>query len=95
MQWPKITGQGTTTTSSGSSSSAIALPKLADGVTPARIVMVTCSTLGYIKFGGAACTTFDILVTPNPLVVDAHGTGFYTVLQETASAKINVVPVET
>lgn len=93
MQWPKITRAGTTTTSAGTSSSAIALPTAADG-NPAKVVMVTCSTLGYIKFGGAACTTSDILVTPNPLLVDTHGLGFYTVLQQTAAALVNVVPVE-
>lgn len=94
MQWPKIVAAGTTTTSSGTTSAAIALPKVSDGTTPARVVMVTCTTLGYIKFGGAACTTSDILVTATPLIVDTHGVGFYTVLQETAAAKINVVPVE-
>lgn len=91
----KISQAGTTTTTSGTTSAAIAIPNSASG-TRAKCVRVIGSTLGYIKFGssGVAATANDVLVSNIPQYFDVGGFTHYAVIQETASCKINVVPVD-
>lgn len=86
---------GTTVTSSGTASAATAIPN-GPGGTRAKRVRVTGTTLGYIKFGdsGVAATANDILVTTTPTYFNVGGHTYFSVIEETASCKVNVVPVD-
>ncbi len=89
-----VSATGTTVTSGAAASAAAAIPNSASG-TKAKWVRVTCSTLAYIKFGDAtvAATANDALVSSTPsffFVPQSH----FSVIQETAGAKVNIVPVD-
>lgn len=82
-----VAGAGVTTTSSGTSQSG-ALPTTADG-RKAKFVLVTATTLAYVKFGAGTaptCTLNDILVSSHGRVFNVSSQDFYAVLQETAAA---------
>jgi hypothetical protein len=91
-----VTQVGVTVTSSGSASAAAALPTTAAGRSP-KVVEVVATTIAYIKFGDdtVAATVNDIMVNMHPrrFVVAGMG-GHFSVLQETASAKVNIVALE-
>ncbi len=91
-----ISQAGTTVTSGAAASAGAAIPNSASG-TRAKWVRVTGSTLGYIKFGAAdtvAATANDILVSSTPSFFFVGGFSHYSVIQETAGCKINIVPVD-
>jgi hypothetical protein len=81
----------------GATSATVAIPNTADG-NKARYVRVQSSATAYIKpvVGGAStCSVNDILLTPsNDLRLSVHQFTHIAYLQETASAKINITPVE-
>lgn len=86
---------GITTTTSGTSQS-VSIPNAADG-NRARCLMLTATGNCYIKFtkGAGTCTSTDMMVPANyPISVNCKQFDTYSVLQETAAAKINVVPIE-
>lgn len=86
---------GATVTSSGTSAS-VAIPNNAAGVR-ARVVRLQCTGNVYVKFtsGAGTCTNQDMLLSPNYDVM-VHCKNFDTIsyLQETASAKLNITPME-
>lgn len=93
--YTSISQAGTTVTSSGTASAAAAIPNNASG-TRAKFVRVIGSTLGYIKFGNSAvaATGNDILVSSTPAFFHVGGHTHYSVIEETAGCKINIVPVD-
>lgn len=86
---------GTTVTSGAAASAAAAIPN-GPGGTRAKRIRVTGTTLGYIKFGpdGVAATANDILITTTPTYFNVGGHSHFSVIQETAACKINIVPVD-
>ena len=81
---------------SGGSSARIAIPNAADG-NPARHLRVQALATAYIRpcNSTGAATTNDILVTANEQVIlNVQGFTHVAYLQETASAKINLTPLE-
>ncbi len=90
-----ISAAGSTVTSGAAASAAAAIPNSASG-TRAKYVRVTGSTLGYIKFGAStvAATTNDALVSSTPSLFYVGGHTHFSVIQETAGCKINIVPVD-
>lgn len=95
MKFVSVSAVGTTVTSGAAASAAAAIPNTASG-TRAKAVRVTASTLGYIKFGtsAVAATANDILVSTTPSLFYVGGQTHFSVIQETAGAKINIVPVD-
>lgn len=91
----QVGATGKTVTSSGSSQSQ-AIPNAADGGR-ARFVRLMVTNNLYVKFGNGTvvCTTDDMLLSPNfDVIVSCHQFNQIGYLQETASAKLNITPLE-
>lgn len=90
-----ISAVGATVTSGATASAAAAIPN-GPNATRAKAVRVTASTLAYVKFGvaGVAATANDILVSTTPSVFWVGGQTHFSVIQETAGSKVNIVPVD-
>lgn len=78
-------------------SATVAIPNTADG-NKARYVRIQSTANAYIKpvvGGTSTCTVNDVLLSPNDDVrLSVHQFTHIAYLQETASAKINITPVE-
>jgi hypothetical protein len=86
---------GATYTSSGVSVSQ-PIPNASDG-NRARCVLLTTTGYVYVKYtrGAGTCTTNDHMISPNfPMIVNCRQFDTISYLQETASAKINITPLE-
>ncbi|HEX2581237.1 MAG TPA: hypothetical protein VHL08_04605 [Dongiaceae bacterium] len=91
-----IASPGVTVVSAATSAS-VALPTYANG-SPARYCRLSCTGYLYVKFGigTVTATTSDILLSPNtPAIFATRQFTALAYLQETAGAKLNVVPVES
>lgn len=80
----------------GASSAVVAIPNDAQGGR-ARVVRLQSTGNAYVRpgFSGTTCTVNDALLGPNEsLVLNVKGFTHVAYLQETASAKINITPVE-
>ncbi len=81
---------------SASASARVAIPNAAAG-DPARHVRIQALASAYVRPCNASGTASasDILVTPNEQVIlNVQGFTHIAYLQETASAKINITPLE-
>lgn len=91
---PPVVAGSTTTT--GAVSQSITIPNTANGV-QARCVMVTATGNAYIKFtqGAGTATNTDFMLPANqPLAFNCQQFNTISLLEETAGAKVNVVPIE-
>lgn len=80
----------------GASSAVVAIPNDAQG-SRARVVRLQSTGNVYVRpgFNGTTCTVNDALLGPNEgLVLNVKPFTHIAYLQETASAKINITPVE-
>lgn len=95
MAYISVSAVGTTLTSGAAASAATAIPNTGNGGR-AKAVRIVSDTSGHIKFGGAAvaATANDILITSTPTVFWVAGFTHFSVIQNTAAAKINVIPVD-
>lgn len=93
--YASISAAGTTVTSAAAASAAAVIPNSASG-TRAKYVRVTGTTLGHIKFGGSAvaATVNDILVSSTPSLFYVGGHTHFSVIEQTAACKINIMPVD-
>lgn len=91
-----VTSVGTTLTTGAASANA-AIPVASDGNRP-RYLRVAATAESYVKLGtsGVAATTNDLLVQPADAVLLAipNGITHIAVIQGTASAKVNIMPLE-
>ena len=90
-----VNATGVQVTSSGSSA-RVAIPNAADG-NPARHLRVQALATAYVRpcNSTGVATANDILVTPNEQVIlNVQGFTHIAYIQETASAKINITPLE-
>ncbi len=81
---------------SGAASARVAIPNAADG-NPARHLRVQALATAYVRpcNSSGAATANDILVTPNEQVIlNVQGFTHVAYIQETATAKINLSPLE-
>lgn len=88
-------GDGITVTASGSSQST-AVPNGADG-NRAKLVRLMVTGNLYVKFtsGAGAATANSMLLSPNfDVLVNCRQYDTISYLQETASAKLNIIPIE-
>lgn len=91
-----VVAVGSTTTSTGTSQN-IAIPNGQNGVR-ARFVRLMVTGNLYVKLGTttAVATVNDMLLSPNfDVILDCMAFDHIGVIQETASAKLNMVPLET
>jgi hypothetical protein len=100
MQFEAITyiGGGTQVTS-GAASANVAIPTTTSGKTARFVAVQTVgTTYAYVKFGPTntvTATASDFPVSSNELrIFDVTGQSFMAYIQETASAKINICPIE-
>jgi hypothetical protein len=90
-----VNAAGTQVTSSGSSA-RVAIPAAADG-NAARHVRIQALATAYVRpcNSSGAASVNDILVTPSDeVILNVQGFTHIAYLQETASAKINITPLE-
>jgi hypothetical protein len=92
----QITATGTTVTS-GSVTARVAIPFDNGGVNQARYCRLQTTGFCYVRVGNATvnATTNDLLLSPNEAayLITANATNI-AYLQETASAKLNIVAIE-
>jgi len=100
MKFDAVTyiGGGTQVTAAGTSAN-VALPTTMSGKTARFVAVQTVgASYAYVKFGPAnavAATTGDFPVSSNELrIFDVSGQSYMAYIQETASAKINLCPIE-
>ena len=87
---------GGTQVTSGAASAVAAIPNDAAGIR-ARVVRLQSTGNAYVRpgFSGTTCTVNDILLSPNEsLILNVKPFTHIAYLQETASAKINITPLE-
>lgn len=89
---------GTTVSVTGAASAGAALPVGADGNPPKSVRVIVLSGVGYIKFGkdaSVAATNQDIgMQTSWREVFRVRGKGFFSVIPDSGTVKVNIVPVE-
>ena len=95
MAYISVSAVGTTVTTGATASAAAVIPNTGNGGR-AKAVRIVSETSGHIKFGGSAvaATANDILVTSTPQIIWVAGFTHFSVIQNTAAAKINVIPVD-
>ena len=85
------------TKTSGATSANVAIPNTVDG-NRAKVVRLTSTALVHVKFGvdnTVAATADDLLIGPGDGVnVNCKQWAFIAYIQETASAKLNITPLE-
>lgn len=89
-------GAAGTQVTTGAASASASIPNAADG-NRARYIRVTALASAYIKVGltGLTCTVNDILVPAGASInLNVQGMTHFAHLQETAAAKLNVLPLE-
>jgi hypothetical protein len=83
--------------SSGAASAVVAIPTNAAGKIPKHVRLQSTGN-AYVRPGGSGttCTVNDFLLSPNnDNVLDVANFTHIAYLQETASAKINITPLES
>lgn len=85
-----------TTVTSGASSAVAAIPNDSSGGTSSRIMLSSTGTV-HVKIGvgtGISATSNDLMIGATPVVLNCRGNDHIAYIQESASAKLNVAPVE-
>lgn len=86
---------GTTVTSAAGSAN-VAIPNDAGGSTARHVMLVSTGTV-HVKFGIDATVTAtanDFMVGTAPVFLDTRGAAYIAYIQEAASSKLNIAPVE-
>ena len=81
----------------GATAASTPIPNASDG-NRARVVRLMVTGNLYVKFskGGTAATVNDMLLSPNfDVLIDCKQFDTISYIQETASAKLNITPLET
>jgi len=85
------------TVTTGAASLQTAMPVTTNGVLPKHIRVQTTG-YAFIKFGPAplTCTTNDMLLSPNDFYVfNVADYPVFSVIQNTAPALVNIIPIES
>jgi hypothetical protein len=93
-----VAAVGTTVATSTTHNGSAALPTTADGKNPKVVQVSVNSGVVYVKFGvtGVTATTNDALVNSSaPVLFNVVGMGFYDVIADTGTPKVNIVPIES
>ncbi len=95
MHWIAVAATGTQVTTGAASASA-AIPNAADGGKARRVLLCSPGNC-YVRAGasGVTATVNDLLIAANhPIVLNVRGYTHIAYLQETATAKLNITPLE-
>ena len=86
------------TVTSGAASANVAIPNNANGSTARAVVLTAGANAGvHVKLGidnTVTATANDLMIGAQPVVIMTRGAGWIAYIQETASTKLNIAPLE-